>query len=104
GTADYVKFVMWLWVLSPLVRRIADFQAGWQNPSLVLLTPYLVTSLCAVHVAARLLLTPHAVRPSLPVGTTAFALAVLGTVVGVPMGLLLRNPDAVQETLNWLIP
>ena len=37
-TGRYVGFVLWLWYLSPFVRRVADLDAGWQDPSLVLLT------------------------------------------------------------------
>jgi hypothetical protein len=43
----YVGFVLWVWVLSPLVRRLSDFQAGWQDPSVLILTPYLVTAFSA---------------------------------------------------------
>ena len=37
-TGRYVGFILWLWFLSPFVRRVADLYAGWQDPSLVLLT------------------------------------------------------------------
>ena len=39
----YVGFTWWLWFLSAWVRRLIDYQSGWSEQSIVLLTPYLVT-------------------------------------------------------------
>jgi len=36
----YLSFVIWLWMLTPFVRRVADLQSGWHEPSLILLAPY----------------------------------------------------------------
>jgi len=104
STPDYVRFVLWLWTLTPLVRRIADFQAGWQDPSLVLLTPYLVTSSAAVHAVIKTLLFPAAYRPTVPPGLTMFLLARLGAAIGIPVGFATGAPGAVIETLNWIVP
>ena len=82
-TPRYVSFVIWLWFLTPLVRRMADLHAGWQDPSLVLLTPYLVTAL-SVPPMLRGLLRP-ARRAALRVaGVGVFAVAGLGVVIGIP--------------------
>ena len=44
----YVGFTLWIWFLSPFIRRIVDYQVGVFSPvSLVLLTPFLVTCLSA---------------------------------------------------------
>ena len=37
----YVGFTWWLWFLTAWVRRVVDFQSGWQEPSVILLAPYL---------------------------------------------------------------
>jgi O-Antigen ligase len=41
--ALYVSLVCWLWFLTPLVRRILDYRAGWTQPTAVLLAPPLAT-------------------------------------------------------------
>jgi hypothetical protein len=41
----YVGFVWWLWLLAPFVRRLADYQAGWNSLSPILVTPLAVTSI-----------------------------------------------------------
>ena len=104
STADYVGFVIWIWALSPLVRRIADSQAGWQDASLVLLTPYLVTSICFVQVAARALVLPATFRVQRLPGRTMFLLSALGVACSVPLGFAARNGGAALETLNWIVP
>ena len=101
-TARYAAFLIWLWFLSPLVRRIADLYAGWQEPSLVLLTPYLVTALCVPPLVQGLLSRS---RRSLAVaGVGIFVLAGLGVVVGMPVGLLVGPSTAALEILNWFLP
>lgn len=101
--AHYVSFVIWLWFLSPLVRRMADLQAGWQEPSLVLLTPYLVTAVAVpslLHGFVREGQAPHRrVR-----GVGVFALAAVGVATGIPAGLWLGPSTAALETLNWFLP
>ena len=39
----YVSLVCWLWFLTPLVRRILDYRAGWTQPTAILLAPPLAT-------------------------------------------------------------
>lgn len=102
-TARYVSFVLWLWFVSPLVRRVADFHAGWQEPSLVLLTPYLVTATCVptlLHGTLR-----HGRQPRVRfAGVAVFAVAAVGVATGIPLGLLSGPTTAALEILNWLLP
>ena len=101
-TGRYVAFVLWLWYLSPFVRRVADLDAGWQDPSLVLLTPYLVTALCVPPLVQGLLSRS---RRSLAVaGFGMFVIAGLGVVFGMPVGLLVGPSTAALEILNWFLP
>jgi len=44
----YIGFTWWLWFITPLVRRLIDYQSGWQDPSPVLLAPPLVTMICGL--------------------------------------------------------
>ena len=39
----YMGFSWWLWFLTPLVRRLADYRSGFNDPSPILLAPYLVS-------------------------------------------------------------
>lgn len=39
----YNGFVWWMWFLSPFIRRLADWKSGFTDPSLILLSPYLVS-------------------------------------------------------------
>ena len=53
----YLSFVIWLWMLTPLVRRVADLQSGWHEPSLILLAQAGAFVLHLTHHPA--LLSPH---------------------------------------------
>jgi hypothetical protein len=50
----YLGFTWWIWLLTPWVRRLIDYQSGWVNPSPVLLAPYLVTLIMLVKVLRQL--------------------------------------------------
>ena len=41
---QYVTFVIWLFFLTPFVRRVVDYQLGYQETSLVVLAPILAAS------------------------------------------------------------
>lgn len=99
----YLAFLLWLWALTPLVRRIADFQAGWQDPSLVLLTPYVVTAACLLRPLARAVCFPTP-PASWPPGRAMFVLAGVGVACGVPLGLVTDSTGAAIEMLNWVLP
>jgi O-antigen ligase len=100
--AAYVSFVIWLWFLSPLVRRMADYLAGWQEPSYVLLTPYLVTLLSVSSIVDRALRRGPARLPI--AGTTMFGLTAMGVMTGVPLGYAMAISPAALESLNFLVP
>jgi hypothetical protein len=103
AVASYVSFVLWLWLLTPFVRRVADFQSGWHEPSFILLTPYLVTGWPPARVALAAAIRSIRVIPRLT-GLGLFAAAGAGVGLGVPFGYLASPPAATVETLNWLVP
>jgi hypothetical protein len=103
SAAAYVAFTLWLWALTPFVRRVADFQGGWHEPSIILLTPYLVTAAPAIRLAFRMIVTSLRTRPRLA-GSAMFALTGFGVAFGLPMGFVATPTGAVVETLNWGVP
>jgi len=46
----YIQFTMWIWILTPCVRRIVDWRCGFENQNLILLTPLFVTAISAFTV------------------------------------------------------
>jgi hypothetical protein len=50
----YVSFSLWLWFLSPFVRRVLDMHHGWLPANPVLLAPLLVALLSLITVVRRL--------------------------------------------------
>lgn len=101
--AAYVGFVLWLWFMTALVRRLTDLYASWQDPSMTLLTPYLVTGLSATPFL-QALLRRGAVARARPVGTSMFWLAAAAVAFGIPFGFLLSPQMALLETLNYITP
>jgi hypothetical protein len=94
----YFGFTWWIYFLTPWIRRLIDYQSGWHEPSIVLLTPYFVTLITFVTFLRYL---PQArYQYNLP-----FFLACLVGFYGTLIGLIL-NPftSVVQASLNWLSP
>ncbi|MBD2022476.1 O-antigen ligase domain-containing protein [Leptolyngbya sp. FACHB-36] len=94
----YVGFTWWVWFLSPWVRRLVDVQAGWVDPSPLLLAPFL-TTLVTIVTLVRYLPGTYS-RGGLP-----FLLALLGVVYGFLVGLINAPITAtIVPLLNWLTP
>lgn len=95
----YIGFVWWMWFLTPLVRRLVDLNAGWVDPSPVLLAPFLVTLISLLTFFRQL---PKAITGNgLP-----FVLSMIGVGYGFLIGLLsLGSPTGtIVALLNWLAP
>ncbi len=94
----YMDAVLWCWFLSPLLRRLMDYQAGWKDPSIVLLTPYLLTLIAPCISWKTMLSSP--LRPVLPI-----VLALIGITLGLLTGLGSQVPTAaVSAFLIWATP
>jgi hypothetical protein len=94
----YVGFVWWLCLLTPLVRRLADYRSGFTDPSPILLTPYLV-----------ILVTLFTLRQHLPKtygqGGLPFLMAFAAILYAMLTGLILNPPvKVIVATLEWLAP
>lgn len=94
----YVGFGWWIWFLTPLVRRYADFRGNFTDPSPILLAPYFVTLISAVTILRSL---PSAKsRGSLP-----FVLSLTGVVYGFLVGVIKASlVSASVRSLEWVAP
>jgi hypothetical protein len=45
---NYIKFTLWVWMLTPLVRRVVDYKTTWHESSFVMTAPLLVTAISGV--------------------------------------------------------
>lgn len=96
--SQYFGLVWLVWFLTPCVRRLVDYSAGWLDPSPILLAPYLVTLVAPLAGAAALLRAPiPAVLP--------FLLCLLAIAGGFLSGFF-RYPlgSVVHDLLNWSTP
>ncbi len=50
----YISFTWWIWIFTPLIRRLVDFRSAFTDPSPVLLAPILVTLLTGLTVVQYL--------------------------------------------------
>lgn len=94
----YIGFTWWLWFLSPLIRRYIDYRSIYTEPSLIILTPFLVTLITLITVFQNI---PKAKQQeSLP-----FILTLVGVLYGYLIGALLTSPvSATTKVLEWLAP
>ncbi len=94
----YVGFTWWLWFLSPLVRRLADYRSGFTDPSPILLAPYLVALLSLATLVRHL---PKTGRD----GSLPFAISIVGVLYGYLIGLVRAAPISVSiSLLEWITP
>lgn len=96
--ALYLGFMWWIWFLTPLVRRIVDYQAGWNPQSLVMLAPYLVAGLVFFTVLQNF--PKLQLRSFLPFGMILF-----GILYGYGTGIIGAGPRAATyDMINWAVP
>lgn len=94
----YVGYTWWIWFLTPFVRRLSDWQAGYQEPSPILLAPFLVTLLTGVTLIRKL---PSLHRD----GGLPLILVVAGILYALLIGLASRSARAVAlPFLTWITP
>jgi len=94
----YVGLVCWLWFLTPLVRRILDYRAGWTQPTAILLAPPLATCV------PLLWLIPDW-RRVLERRAAPLICVLVTCVYATFLGILNLAPRFVfQDLLTWLAP
>jgi hypothetical protein len=94
----YTGFTWWIWLLTPLVRRLVDYRNGWDAQPLILLAPFLVT-LCTIVTFLRYL--PKASRQ----GGLPFVIAGVSVFYAILVGLIQGSPvSVIRSGLDWLSP
>ncbi len=96
----YTGFVWWLFFLTPLIRRVADFRAGtFSESSPILLAPYAAIIVCAHTLYLNLSKTREQ-------GSAPFVIAIAGVIYGYMVGLI-NTSDFTKVTvsfLEWMSP
>ncbi|MFN5855620.1 MAG: O-antigen ligase domain-containing protein [Pseudanabaenaceae cyanobacterium] len=97
--ATYFGFVWFLFFLTPLIRRLADWRANaFSEPSPILLAPYLAAFIC-IHTVIKYF------PKSKKLGALPWALALSSIGYGYLLGLMHNSP--VTTTVNlfqWSVP
>ncbi len=96
----YTGFVWWLFFLTPIVRRLADFRTGaFTDPSPMLLAPYAAIIICAHTLYFNLSKTRAQ-------GSAPFVVALAGVLYGYLVGLI-NSSNFISITvalLEWISP
>ncbi len=102
----YIHFTLWTWFLTPLVRRLVDWRAGFEDHNLVLLAPILVSAIGGLTLLRER-------RLAATVRLTPFFLCIAGILYGFAVGLIRWRLHASEATspgeivyglFNWLAP
>jgi len=90
----FVVFVLWLFTLAPLIRRLTDFAIGWQEPNAILLAPY-TAALWSLFAVPTLM-----VRRDIP-----FRWYLVAIIAAICYGLAISiaGSQLVSGLLNWLV-
>ncbi len=96
--AHYVHFTMWLWMLSPFIRRVVDWQTEFNNLNPVLLAPLAVSCLSFLTVV-RISRHLHENR------YYPFGILLLMAIIALLIGIIVSGAFAAGYTfLSWLAP
>jgi hypothetical protein len=94
----YVAYTLWVWFLTPLVRRLVDWKFGWQEQSLILLSPHLVASVALLSILIPSRKNSSRIPP-------AFVLCAAGVLYGFVIGIFVhRSMEVAYGLLNWMAP
>ena len=94
----YIAFMWAIWFITPFMRRVVDLSQGYTDPSIIMLTPFLVTGISLFAVIPKLNELPKTLR--VPLG-----LVMLGLVYAYLIGLMYNGlVGATFDLLNWGVP
>lgn len=94
----YVSYAWWIWFITPFLRRLIDHRAGYEEPNVILLAPFLVSALSGILLYKRIpRIARHGGMPFL------MALAALG--YGLIVSLInSQGQPAYIALLKWASP
>lgn len=97
--AHYISFVCWLFFLSPLIRRLADFTNGaFNNVNLIMVAPLAAVSLCGLSLIRNFDGLGH--RRAMPI-----VLIVIAMIYGFLIGIVQAGfAVALFGFANWVFP
>ena len=94
----YMGAVLWLWFLTPFLRRMADYQGGWSEKSSVLLAPYAAAAIAGIPLLKSIYRFWN--RTYLP-----FICGFAGIAYGFAIGIAHFSVYFVfQALVNWIVP
>ena len=93
----YVGFTLWMWFITPLIRRIIDYQSGFKTPGPSTFASFLVTAITFLTLFREL---PRQYIKAFPV-FLCFGAVFYGSIVGLIQNSLDKT---IIYTLWWLCP
>ena len=96
--AQYVSFTLWLFMLTPLIRRLVDMRVGFSEVNVLMLAPYAAGALSLIAVPKLL------IRRDVP-----GQLGLIGVFAAPTYGLLVaflygRSVAGAFDYLRWIVP
>ena len=97
----YIAFTFLLYLYTPLVRRMEDFESSYHDPSLILAAPLLVSLLSLLALPTLLRRLSRAKRLAL----LPFSATLLAVSYGIAIGFFKSLPiELVRPGLEWIAP
>jgi hypothetical protein len=96
--AGYIKYTLWVWFLTPLVRRVVDWRFGFTEPNFILLSPFVVSGVVLLAYVGK----DSKAWDDIPV---SFVLCQVAIGYGFVIGMLLKpSAETAFGLLNWTCP
>ncbi|MGH9121793.1 MAG: hypothetical protein ACRDYC_07580, partial [Acidimicrobiales bacterium] len=94
----YISLVCWLWILTPEVRRISDYQAGYDSVNPIMIAPLLASVVCVISLL-------HGSSTLRRARLEGLGLVVAGLLVATLVGVALNGLSAsVYALATWIVP
>ena len=96
--AYYIGFSWWIWIITPFLARLIDYQTIWDPQRTMIVAPFLVSGISGVTLFRNLL------RSNIQ-GNSGFLLASGGLLYGTLVGTASTSPMSVARALlDWIVP
>ena len=98
NSVAYVKYSLWVWFITPLIRRVVDLRCGWAETNFILLAPFLVSAVVLVAFLTK----GSKAWSDIP---AAFVLCTAAILYGFVVGMLIKpSAELCFGLLNWICP